>query len=53
MPERRQLQFWDNRVVQLTKDRQALLYSSNIDYEIPILQKTDFGNSKALSFAPY
>lgn len=53
MPERKRLTFWDNRVVQLTKDSQALLFSSNIDYEIPITTSVTFGNAKALNIVPY
>lgn len=53
MPERKRLTFWDNRVIQLTKDSQALLASSNIDYEIPITTTVNFGNAKALNIVPY
>lgn len=53
MPERKRLTFWDNRVIQLTKDSQTLLASSNIDYEIPITTTVNFGNAKALNIVPY
>lgn len=53
MPERKRLTFWDNRVIQLTKDSQALLASSNIDYEIPITTTVSFGNARALNIVPY
>lgn len=44
---------WDNRVLQLTDDRQAMMASSNIDYEIPILNSVSFWNSKAKNMAAY
>lgn len=52
-PEKRRIISWDNRIVQLTKDRQALIVSSSIDYEIPITVSVTFGNSQALSMAVY
>ena len=53
MPDKRQLTFWDNRIIQMTKDNQSLIASSNIDYEIPILNSVSFGNSKAISMSSY
>ena len=52
-PKKRNMVMWDNRVLQLTDDRQAMLASSNIDYEIPILNSVSFWNSKAKNMAAY
>lgn len=53
MAQKRNIVLWDNRIVQLTEDYQALIMSSNIDYEIPILNAVSFGNSKATNIAAY
>lgn len=53
MPKKRNLVFRDNRIFQLTDDYQSLIASSNIDYEIPILNYVSFGNSKATNIAAY
>ena len=52
-PKKRNMVMWDNRVLQLTDDRQAMLASSNIDYEIPILNSVSFWNSRAQNMAAY
>ena len=52
-PKKRNMVMWDNRVLQLTDDRQAMLASSNIDYEIPILNSVSFWNSRAKNMAAY
>jgi len=52
-PKKRNLVMRDNRVLQLTDDCQAMLASSNIDYEIPILNSVSFWNSRAKNMAAY
>jgi hypothetical protein len=40
--KRRNMVMWDNRVLQLTYDRLTMIPSSNIDYEMPILNVVSF-----------
>ena len=51
--KRRNMVMWDNRVLQLTYDRLTMIPSSNIDYEMPILNVVSFWNSKAKNMAAY
>ena len=52
-PEKRMLKNWDNRVVQLISNKTWLVFSSNADYEIPILTTVTFGNSRAINMDVY
>lgn len=52
-PKKRNMVMRDNRVLQLTEDCQAMMASSNIDYEIPIINSVSFWNSRAKNMAAY